>query len=266
MLEAIVLGVIQGLTEFIPVSSTAHLVILPDLFEWSGVLNSLAFDVALHFGTTLALISFFWRDWMEILTRNRKMLWFIIAATVPVGIVGLTLKTRIEESLRSLEVIAVMLVVFGIVMLVAEKASARKSLNNSKKLNKLKNLKKMNLRDALIVGIAQVIALVPGVSRSGVTISAGLFAGYRREDAARFSFLLSTPAIVGATLLESRNIIHGFDAEPSLFAAGFAAALVSGYMALEFLMKFLQKHPVTVFVYYRFILAAGIILVLCLRD
>ncbi len=263
MLEAIVLGVIQGLTEFIPVSSTAHLVILPEVFKWSGVLNSLAFDVALHFGTTLALISFFWRDWMDIITRNRKMLWIIIAATVPVGIAGLTLRTKIEESLRSMEIIAAMLVVFGIVMLIAEKASAKKSLNN---LENLKNLKKMNLRDALIVGTAQVIALIPGVSRSGVTISAGLFAGYRREDAARFSFLLSTPAIVGATLLESRKIFHGFDADPSLFAAGFVAALVSGYIALEFLMKFLQKHPVTIFVYYRFILAAGIILVLCLRG
>jgi len=259
LLEAIVLGVIQGLTEFIPVSSTAHLVILPEVFEWSGVLNSLAFDVALHFGTTLALISFFWRDWIEILTRNRKMLWFIFAATIPVGIAGLTLRARIEESLRSMDVIAAMLVVFGVVMLVAEKVSVKKGVNN---LENLKTLKKMNLRDALIVGVAQVLALVPGVSRSGVTISAGLFAGYRREDAARFSFLLSTPAIVGATLLESRKIIHGFDADPALFAAGFTAALISGYMALEFLMKYLQKHPVTVFVYYRFILAAGIILVL----
>ena len=254
MIEAIILGVIQGLTEFIPVSSTAHLVILPDVFEWSGVLNSLAFDVALHFGTTLALISFFWRDWVNILTRNRKMLWFIILASVPVGVVGLTLRTMIEESLRTLEVIAAMLVVFGVVMLLAERVSAKKDLT------------KMTLRDALIVGMAQVIALIPGVSRSGVTISAGLFAGYRRADAARFSFLLSTPAIVGATLLESRKIFHGLDADPSLFAAGFAAALISGYLALEFLMKFLQKHPVNIFVYYRFILAAGIILILCLRG
>jgi len=254
MIEAIILGVVQGLTEFIPVSSTAHLVILPELFGWEGVLRSLTFDVALHFGTTLALLSFFWRDWVEIFLKNRRLLGLIVIGCVPVGIVGLSMKDMIETHLRTMEVIAGTLVFFGVVMIVAEWARTRKTLAE------------MNLRDALIVGFAQVLALIPGVSRSGVTISAGLFAGYHRADAARFSFLLSTPAIVGATLLESRKIVNGMDADFSIFASGFLASLIAGYLALGFLMKFLKKNPLNAFVYYRFALAGSLILTLCLRG
>lgn len=254
MFESVILGIVQGLTEFIPVSSTAHLVILPDFFGWSGLVQSQAFDVALHFGTTLALILFFWRDWLEILTGNRRLLLYILAASVPVGLVGLTLKDTIEATLRTLELISAMLIIFGMVMLFSERARTSRGLGE------------ITLKHALFIGIAQVLALIPGVSRSGVTISAGLLAGYRRHDSARFSFLLSTPAIVGATLLESRKIAHGLDAEFSVFAAGFLTSVISGYLALAFLMGFLRRNPVNVFVYYRFFLAAGAILFLCLHG
>lgn len=253
MFEAILLGIVQGLTEFIPVSSTAHLVILPEVFGWSDVVQSLTFDVALHFGTTLALLTFFWKDWMEILLRRRRLLLLIVLACVPVGIVGLTMKDWLEANLRTLWVIATSLVVFGLVMLLSERFGGGRRMRD------------MSLRDALLIGCAQVLALVPGVSRSGITISAGLFAGYARSEAARFSFLLSTPAIVGATLLESRKIAHGLDAGWPVFAVGFIASVIAGYGALGFLMKYLEKRPVNLFVYYRFVLAAGVILVMLNR-
>ena len=250
MIAAVILGIVQGLTEFIPVSSTAHLVILPRFLGGPEVLQSLSFDVALHFGTTLALLGFFWRDWMEILTARRRLLWLIVLGCVPVGVVGLAFKDWLELHLRQLWIIASTLVAFGGVMLVAERFGGGKRLSE------------MSLRDALVIGAAQVLALVPGVSRSGITISAGLFAGYRRADAARFSFLLSTPAILGATLLESRKILHGLDAGLDVFGAGFLSSLIAGWAALGFLMKYLEKRPVNVFVYYRFFLAAGVILIM----
>ncbi|MBI5141616.1 MAG: undecaprenyl-diphosphate phosphatase [Nitrospirae bacterium] len=250
MFEAIILGIVQGLTEFMPVSSTAHLVFLPELFGWHGAVDSMAFDVALHFGTTLALLVFFWQDWMEILLKNRRMLWLILAGSVPAGVLGLLFRKVIEESFRTPALMAAMLILFGGVMYVAEKFGGRKTLSD------------LGLPDAVTVGMAQALALVPGVSRSGATISAGLFMGYSRPAAARFSFLLSTPAICGATLLESKHIMHGLDAEMSIFATGFVTSLLAGWGALLFLMRYLERHPVNVFVYYRLAFAALIIVTL----
>jgi len=254
MFESIFLGIVQGLTEFIPVSSTAHLVLLPEFFGWSGLVNSLTFDIALHFGTTAALLGYFWKDWLDILLNRRKLLLLIVLGTVPVGIVGILFKDLISDHLRRMDVIAAMLVLFGGVMLLSERTKTRKTLAD------------FNIRDVLIVGFAQTLALIPGVSRSGITIAAGLFAGYQRQDAARFSFLLSTPAVLGATILESPAILKGLDADISVFLSGFLCSLVAGLAALGFLMKFLKRNPVTVFVYYRFLLAGGIILTLCLRG
>jgi len=248
MFEAIILGIVQGLTEFIPVSSTAHLVFLPELFGWHGAVDSMSFDVALHFGTTIALLAFFWQDWMEILFNNRRMLWLILAGSVPAGVVGILLRKVIEESLRTPVLIAVMLVLFGVVMYIAERYQGKKEMRD------------FRLADIIAVGLAQALALMPGVSRSGATISAGLFMGYSRPAAARFSFLLSTPAICGATLLESKHIMHGLDAEMSIFAAGFVTSLLAGWGALLFLMRYLERHSVNVFVYYRFAFAALIAL------
>ena len=248
MIEALILGIVQGLTEFLPVSSTAHLILFPWFFNWTGELDTLTFDVALHAGTLLSLIICFWKDWIELVLHKHKLFILIILASVPAGIAGFLLNDYVEHTFRSPYIIAVTLVVFGCVMLIAEK------------MNKTRTVDSMDIVDALIIGLAQAVALIPGVSRSGITISAGLFRGLEREASARFSFLLSTPVIAGATLLHARKLLKtGVDHNMSLFLIGFVAAAVSGFAAIKFLLSFLRKHPLNAFVYYRFGLAAVIL-------
>ncbi|NJD55215.1 MAG: undecaprenyl-diphosphate phosphatase [Nitrospirae bacterium] len=255
MIEALILGIVQGLTEFLPVSSTAHLVLFPWFFHWTGELDSLTFDVALHAGTLLALLVCFWRDWIELIFTRRRLFSLIVIASVPAGIAGFFLNDLVEHALRSPYVIAVSLVVFGCIMLIAEK------------LNKSRTMENITLADALTIGIAQAIAIIPGVSRSGITISAGLFRGIDRESSARFSFLLSTPVIAGATVLHARKLMNGnADHHVSLFVIGLIASAVTGFAALRFLMSFFRKHPLNAFAYYRFGLAAVIIAGLWLRK
>ncbi|NLI29479.1 MAG: undecaprenyl-diphosphate phosphatase, partial [Nitrospiraceae bacterium] len=194
LFQAIVLGLVQGLTEFLPVSSTAHLILFPWLFGWQGDVNTLTFDVALHGGTLLALLICFYRDWVDMLLHDRKMLFTILAAIVPAGVAGIAFHDIVEHTLRSPLVIAGSLVLFGWLMIVAEKTGKQAK-------------RKVSFMDAMIIGCAQAIALIPGTSRSGITITAGLFSNIKRETAARFSFLLSTPVIGGATLLECRKLL-----------------------------------------------------------
>lgn len=250
MLEAIILGIVQGFTEFLPVSSTAHLILFPWFFGWKGKLDSLTFDVALHAGTLLALIICFWKDWVEILLNNRKLLALLVVATLPAGIAGILLKDVVETTLRSPLIIVFTLVLFGIVMLISER------------WKRGREIKDMTFSDAIIIGVSQAVALIPGVSRSGITISAGLFRGLEREASARFSFLLSTPVIFGATLLEGRKLIsNAGNYDLNLFVAGFVTSGVTGFIAIKFLLYFLRKHPLNVFVYYRFVLAVIIIII-----
>jgi len=254
MIEALILGIVQGLTEFLPVSSTAHLILFPWFFNWTGELDSLTFDVALHAGTLLALFICFWKDWIELISRKQRLFVLIMIASVPAGIAGFLLNDFVEDTLRSPYIIAVSLVVFGCVMLIAEK------------MNKSKTVDNMTLQDAVTIGIAQAVALIPGVSRSGITISAGLFRGLEREDSARFSFLLSTPVIAGATFLHARKLIAGYGYhDMNLFLIGFIASAITGYAAIRFLMIFFRKHPLNAFAYYRFGLAAVILAGLWLR-
>jgi len=255
MVEAIILGIVQGITEFFPVSSTAHLVLLPWVFRWGGDLNTLTFDVALHAGTLLALVLCFWRDWVEMLTQKHRLLFLIIAASVPAGVAGVLFNDMVEESLRSPYIISIALIAGGIIMFFSEK------------MFKHRSMEKLNLPDALLIGIAQAVALIPGVSRSGITISAGLFRGLDRTSSARFSFLLSTPIVAGAALLHAKQMISG-DAHYNLdlFWAGFAASAVTGFMAIQFLMSFFKKYSLNIFVYYRFFLAAVIILGIWLKT
>lgn len=253
--EAIILGVIQGITEFFPVSSTAHLIILPWFFEWKGDVNTLTFDVALHGGTLTALLFCFWKDWVELFTKKQKFLTLIIVASIPAGIAGFFLNDIVEKSLREPFLISVMLVAVGFVMLAAEKVA------------KYKDMEKVDYLDALMIGIAQATALIPGVSRSGITISAGLFKGLKREASARFSFLISTPIIAGAALLHLKKLltcpsIYDFQ----LFAAGLILSFITGIFAIKFLLAFLKKYPLNIFVYYRFILAVVIITGIWLRG
>lgn len=246
VLKAVILGVVQGITEFFPVSSTAHLILFPWFFGWGGELDTLSFDVSLHGGTLFALVAYFWKDWMELLLRDRRMLALVIVGTVPAGLAGLLLQKWVEHTLRSPLIIVATLVGVGFVMLWAEKAGEKNERPSGS----------ATLRDALVIGFAQAVALIPGVSRSGITITAGIFRGITREGATRFSFLLSTPIIAGATLLHAKKMITGHESyDLTLVAAGFVAAAVSGFFAIGFLMDYLRKHPLHNFVYYRFALA-----------
>lgn len=248
MLEAIILGIVQGITEFLPVSSTAHLILFPWFFNWGGSVDTLTFDVALHAGTLCALLLVFWKDWIDLFLRKQKLLSLIILATIPGGVAGYFLNDIVENSLRSPLLISLMLIAVGIIMLLAEKTV------------KKKGMEMIGLRDALLIGIAQALAIIPGVSRSGITISAGLFMGMEREEAARFSFLLSTPLIAGATLLHFRKAFFGqANHDLMLFAAGLTTSFITGFFAIKFLLGFLKRYPMNLFVYYRFVLSVVII-------
>jgi undecaprenyl-diphosphatase len=248
LLEALILGIVQGVTEFLPVSSTAHLILFPWFFKWGGVVDTLTFDVALHAGTLLALILCFWRDWIELILKKRRLFRLIVMASIPAGVAGFFLNDVAENDLRNPLIISLMLIVVGFLMLVAEKA------------NKHKDMEKTGFKDAVVIGVAQAFAIIPGVSRSGITISAGLFRGLEREGAARFSFLLSTPIIAGATLLHLKKALSsGIGHDLQLFTVGIIASCITGFAAIKFLLVFLKRHPLNLFVYYRFILSAVII-------
>ena len=248
MIEALILGIVQGVTEFFPVSSTAHLILFPWFFKWGGDLDTLTFDVALHAGTLVALILCFFGDWIEMLRCKRRLFFLIIIASIPAGIAGLLFNDTIEKNLRSPYIISISLIVIGIVMFLSEKMFKHRGIENLK------------LSDAFVIGLSQALALFPGVSRSGITISSGLFRGLDRSSAARFSFLLSTPIIAGATLLHAKKMITGtHHYNLDLFMVGFAASAITGYIAIRFLMSFFRKHSLNTFVYYRFFLAAVII-------
>jgi undecaprenyl-diphosphatase len=255
MLEAIILGIVQGITEFLPVSSTAHLILFPWFFNWSGEVDTLTFDIALHAGTLLALVLFFWRDWIDIILKKQRLFGLIILASIPAGVAGFLLNDIAENDLRNPLVISMMLIAVGILMLVAERAK------------KYKDIEKTGLKDAIIIGIAQAFAIIPGVSRSGITISAGLFRGFEREEAARFSFLLSTPIIAGAALLHLKKAFTiGVSHDLKLFTTGIITSCITGFIAIKFLLVFLKRYPLNLFVYYRFTLSAVIIILIWLKG
>ena len=272
ILEAIILGIVQGLTEFLPISSTAHLALTPWLVTKLGLANwadpGLTFDVALHGGTLVAILLYFWRTWIQILRaalggkvvrfsettdsqRNltpeeehseRRLLWYMLAATIPAGLAGLLLEKRIETSFRSPVLMASMLIIVAILMWLAERVSRRQ-----------KPLPQINFGDAMTVGILQAFAVIPGVSRSGITISGGLFRNLTREAAARFSFLLSTPIIAGAALLKLHHVMK-VGLAPGMatpFLVGILVSAVVGYATIAWFIRYLTVRTLTVFVIYR---------------
>lgn len=254
LIKAIILGVIQGLTEFLPVSSTAHLIITPWIFGWKGSVDSLSFDIAVHTGTLMSLLYCFWKDWIDIFFKERKILVYLIIGTIPAAIAGITLHDFIESQLRNPLIIVFTLVSVGIIMLIAERTGKKQRDN-------------VNFSDALIIGVAQAVALIPGVSRSGITITAGLFKGLDRAYAAKFSFLLSTPAIAGAATLDFyKSLKIGYSHDYTLFAAGIVTAFITGVLAIKFLLSFLKKYPLNVFIYYRWVLAGVIFLLYFFRS
>lgn len=263
LFEAIILGIVQGITEFLPISSSAHLILIPWIFGWQGTLiDSLNFDVALHAGTLLSIVAYFWRDWLDLLkkfftgfrdgtwkTGEGRLVWFIVLATIPAGVLGMKFEHVVEESFRNPLLVAAALVVISLVMWGADRYS-----------EKTANLKQMSFGHSLFIGFAQALALVPGVSRSGITIIAGLLKGYTRECAARFSFLLSTPVIAGAAILKLRKL-HLAEGEALPFALGAAFSAVVGYLCIKFLLQYLNRHSLNLFVWYRLGLAAVAVLV-----
>jgi undecaprenyl-diphosphatase len=260
MIAAAFLGIVQGLTEFLPVSSTAHLILVTDVLKLDPVRYGLAFDVALHLGTALAVLIYFAGTWIGLLLglfRGRWRLPLLLAiGTLPAAIAGYFLQAMVERTLRTPLVIVVGLVVGSVIFVVAERIAHQR-----------RYVDELGVRDALFMGIAQAIALVPGISRSGITISAGLVRDLHREEATRFSFLLATPVIVGAglkTLLDTRTL-NELLTVPQLVLIGFAASFLSGYVAVAFMMSFLRTHPLTFFVFYRVALA-GLVVALVLAK
>jgi undecaprenyl-diphosphatase len=256
ILQAFILGLVQGLTEFIPISSSGHLVLLHYAFgvEETG----LAFDVALHFGTLIALIGYFWRDLIKFAqalfkkTSETHLVWLLIAATVPAAVFGYFLESAAESSFRSVRLVAVTMLTFGLIMLLAEHY-----YNRRKEHTQLENV---TTSQGMTMGFAQAIALIPGVSRSGSTITAGLFMGLDRVAATRFSFLLGIPITAGAVLkvFTEGGVLNEVSQNSAVFLVGIITALLSGLFAIRFMLKYLAGHGLNIFAYYR--IALGIIL------
>ncbi len=262
ILQSIILGLIQGLTEFLPISSTAHLRVIPALLGWQD--PGAAFSAVVQLGTLAAVLVYFFKDLVEIaaawgrglLTRRpfadpkAKMAWILIFGTIPIGVVGLLFQDSIETTLRSLWVVALALIGLALLLALSE-AVGKKQRTQSQ----------IGWRDGLMIGLAQTLALIPGASRSGVTITAGLFAGLNRADAARFSFLLSVPAVAASGLYEALKLARLELGQVSWLSVGLATsvAAVSGYLAIAGLIRFLQKRSTLVFIVYRILLGGCLI-------
>jgi len=260
--QAIILALVQALTEFLPVSSTAHLILFPWLAGWQD--PGLAFDVALHAGTLLALLLYFFKEWLSLvlcgfgmkypttappeeIAHNRKMFWYLVIGTVPAGVAGLLFHHQIEEQLRQPKIIGVSMVLIALLMWWAD---SKKDL--------ARNEKESNLGDALTIGAAQALALWPGVSRSGITITTGLFRRLTREAATRFSFILSVPAIAGAVVMELPKLLKmhkagGLDLPLSTLVLSIAVSGIAGYFVIAFFLRYLQTRTLKVFVVYRLV-------------
>jgi len=259
-LQAIVEGIVQGLTEFLPISSTAHLRIVPAFLGWDD--PGAAFTAVVQLGTMLAVVTYFradlWniaRGWAAGLrdpsrrrTEESRLGWYIVVGTIPIAILGLVFKDPIENEFRTLELIGSALIVFSLVILAAERVSRRD-----------RGLDAMTARDGLLIGCAQALALVPGVSRSGATITAGLFLNFDRTTAARYSFLLSVPAVVLSGLFELRHVGDGSGAPVGATIVATALAFVTGYAAIAWLLRWVAHHSIAIFAAYRMALGAIVI-------
>lgn len=276
--QAIVLAIIQGLTEFLPVSSTAHLILFPWLAGWPD--PGLAFDVALHTGTLLAVLLYFLQDWVELFAagvgfhyprgasyefveHQRKMFWYLVGATIPAAIVGYLFQHKIEERQGEwwyIPVIAGALIVVGLLMWYAEYVGRRE-----------RTMEDMRFGDALAIGVAQALALCPGVSRSGITITGGLFCGLTREAAARFSFILSTPVIAGAAAVELPKLMKMHHAGTleipmSTIVISIAVSAIVGMIVIAFFLRYLQVRTLKPFIYYRILLGIVILALVFLHK
>ncbi len=271
LLHAIILGIIQGLTEFLPVSSSAHLALIPWVLGWHD--QGLSFDIALHVGTVLAVIVYFFRDWVQVIAqgfglnigpnfandpairRNPRLLWLLVLGSVPAGVAGLLVKDLAENVWRNNQyLIGSMLILVGLFMWWADRQGARN-----------KDLGSFSASDSLVIGSAQALALVPGVSRSGITICAGLLRNLDRPTAARFSFLLATPAIAGAAALDAWDLLKhsGIAGIPedmrTAMLVGIIVSAIVGALTIQFFLNYLRRRSLAFFVWYRVVF--GIIVI-----
>jgi undecaprenyl-diphosphatase len=257
IMQVIVLAIVQGLTEFLPVSSTAHLYLTSWLLGWQT--EALDFDIMLHIGTLVALLLYFFRDWLQIISQafgmrighdselreNRGLFWLLVVGTLPIAVVGFLFNKQAETTWRTPWVMGVMLIVVGVLMYVAENTS-----------RKVRDLSSLNGPDAVVIGVAQALAVVPGTSRSGISISAGLFRNLSSQTAARFSFLLSAPAIAGAAAkafwdMHKANQLHAVLETP--FLVGVAVSAITGCLVISWFLHYLRRSSLRPFVYYRII-------------
>lgn len=264
VLQALVLGIVQGLGEFLPISSSAHLVLTPWVFGWPD--PGLAFDVALHVGTLVAVLWYFRAEWVRLAqsgfdllrtrradTEEKQRLLFIIVATIPAAIAGLLLEDYAESTFRSPTLIALTLIVMGIVLWAADRYAPRdRPLGN------------MRIRDAVLVGLAQIFALVPGVSRSGSTMTAARGLGFDRQSAAVFSFLMSMPITAAAAVLKAPTLLRANDRMTLL--VGIVAAAVSGWLAIAVLLRYVSRHSYGLFALYRLVLGAAVLALVAARG
>ena len=273
--QALILGIAQGITEPIPVSSSGHLAIIPWLFGWPSVGEDTSFnktfDVALHMGTLLAVVIYFWKDlvgivagaWRGLMERTAddfesRLPWYIVVSAIPASVAGALLTGLFEGPLSEPWVIGVQLIVFGVVLYVADRALAHGKV-----------MERMQMGDAAFIGLAQTLALMPGVSRSGITISAGLARGLNRESATRFAFLMSVPVIFGAGLFKGYETFVTGDGLPdgaaSAFVIGIVSSAITGYFAIAFLLRFVRRNSFVPFVIYRCALGVLVLAVVAYR-
>lgn len=266
LIAALVMGIVQGLTEFLPISSSGHHILVPQLLGWDDpFIESLAFSVMLHLGTLGALLVYFRADWLRLVPAgiaalrdrslrgdpDRRLAWLIVVSMIPAVVAGLLLDDLAETAFREARLVAITLVVGAAILWLADRWGARE-----------REIGTLTFRTAFAIGVAQALALVPGISRSGISISAGLFAGLTREAAARFSFLMATPIIAGAGAWETRKLLAGESTVAvslDALAVGMVASFASGLVAIAFLLRFLRTQPVTVFVVYRLLLSVVVV-------
>ena len=259
-LEAIIMGIVQGLTEFLPISSSGHLLLVPHVFGWDD--PGAAFTAVIQLGTMFAVLIYFWRDLVTIFrgafagmrdsskrdTQEWRIFWMVALGTIPIAIFGLAFRSQIETTFRdSLTLTAIMLIVFGIIMELSDRLGRERD-----------EIAELTVRNGVLIGFAQSLALIPGVSRSGSTISAGRLLGLKREDAARYSFLLSVPAVVLSGLLGLGDVGDGaLPVGPTIVAT--VVSFVVGYASIAFLLGYLARHRVTIFTVYRLVLGVAIL-------
>lgn len=263
IISSIILGIVQGIAEFLPISSSAHLIIFRDVFGIGAGMEAnmaLCFDIALHLGTLLAILIFFFRDFWNMLIKGfskgvkddqGKILWFLVLATIPAAIFGVLFEDAIEELIRTnFVLIAIALAGMGVIIYLVDR-----------KMPQTNSISKMSAWDALLIGCSQVFALIPGFSRSGTTIAMGRARNMNREDSAKFSFYLSAPVVLGAVILQilKKGTIDIIVSHLAIFVVGFLVSFVIGLICIKFLLKYLKKHDFKIFMWYRIILAVIVI-------